>query len=76
MKFILDYNFLFYYLIILCFPKSSKLKEYLDLNKCDYQDIYWITFEDFDDSKVNNQFMQEFNKSSIQFLIDFIINFI
>ena len=69
-------NFLFYYLIILCFPKSSKLKKYLDLNKCDYQDIYWITFEDFDDSKVNNLFMQEFNKSSIQFLIDFIIYFV
>ena len=69
-------NFLFYYLIILCFPKSSKLKKYLDLNRCDYQDIYWITFEDFDDSKVNNLFMQEFNKSSIQFLIDFIIYFV
>ena len=62
-----------YKLIILCFPKSSIFKEYIDKYINTVNNNYWITFDFFDDSKVNNQ-IQELNKISIKFLIDFIKN--
>ena len=65
-----------YELIILCFPKSSILKNYLLSNEKIDKEHYWITFESFDDSKINEQTMEEFNKICIQFLIDFIYYYV
>ena len=62
----------FYDLIILCFPKSSRLKEYLNLNLNFINNYFWITFEYFDDTNINNHIMKELNTINIQFLIDFI----
>ena len=64
-------NFL-YDLIILFFPKSSRLKEYLNLKLNFVNDYFWITLEYFDDKNINNHIMKELNKINIKFLIDFI----
>ena len=56
-----------YQILILCFPKSSKLIEDLN-NAVDYL----IAFENFDNFKDEKSFMKKYNNESIQFLIDFI----
>ena len=56
-----------YQVIILCFPKSSKLKEDLN-NVVDYL----ITFEKFDSFKDVKLIMKKYNHESIKFLVDFI----
>ena len=57
-----------YEVIILCFPKSAKLKEDLS-NITDYL----ITFEDFVNFKDEKLIMKKYNHEAIQFLVDFII---
>ena len=56
-----------YQILILCFPKSSKLIEDLN-NTVDYL----IAFENFDNFKDEKSNMKKYNHESIQFLIDFI----
>ena len=56
-----------YQAIILCFPKSSGLKEDLN-NVVDYL----ITFEKFDNFKDVKLIMKKYNHESIKFLVDFI----
>ena len=60
-----------YQVIILCFPKSSKLKEDLN-NVVDYL----ITFEKFDNFKDVKLIMKKYNHEAIQFLVDFIIKIV
>ena len=59
-----------YALIILCFPKSSLLTEVFETN-IDYQNF--ITFENFNCFEKDDTIMKEYNKMSINFIIDFII---
>ena len=58
-----------YKVIILCFPKSSKLIDYFN-KEIDFQ--FLITFEDLDYSGLKHYIMKKYNKLSIQFIIDFI----
>ena len=58
-----------YKIIILCFPKSSKLIKLFN-QEIDYQ--YLITFEDFNCDNLNDNIMKNYNKSCIEFIIDFI----
>ena len=61
----IDYN-----LVILCFPKSIKLKEYLEENKISYNNL--IAFNYFNESNITNDILKEYNKISIEFIISFI----
>ena len=58
-----------YKVVILCFPKSSILQEHLDKNSINYQ--YMISFRNIEEIKEKNM-IKQFNKKSIQFIIDFI----
>ena len=60
-----------YQVIILCFPKSSKLIEELN-NTVDCL----VTFDNFDNFKDEKFIMKKYNHESIQFLIDFTIRII
>ena len=59
-----------YKLVILCFPKSIKLKEYLEDNKISFNNL--ITFNYFNESNITNDILKEYNKISIEFIIAFI----
>ena len=58
-----------YKIIILCYPNSSLIIEDFD-KYVDYH--YLITFENFDISKYDDNIMKDYNKQTIQFIIDFI----
>ena len=58
-----------YKVIILCFPKSSKLIDYFN-KEINYN--YLITFEDFNYSFNDIHIMKTYNKLIVQFVIDFI----
>ena len=58
-----------YKVIILCFPKSSKLMDYFN-KEINYN--YLITFEDFNYSFNDIHIMKTYNKLIVQFVIDFI----
>ena len=60
-----------YKIIILCYPNSSLIIEDFD-KYVDYH--YLITFENFDISKYDDNIMKDYNKQTIQFIIDFIMN--
>ena len=58
-----------YKIIILCFPNSCLLKRHFDENSINYK--YLITFEKID--HFSSEKLEEYNKMSIQFILDFII---
>ena len=64
-----NHDFINYKVIILCFPKSSKLIDFFN-RKIDYN--YLITFEDFNYSFNDVHIMKKYNKIMAQFIIDFI----
>ena len=62
-----------YDLIILCFPKSCKLKEYLYFNCNNFNDNNLISSENIENKNINdNNNIKELNRFYIQFLINFI----
>ena len=56
-------------MIILCFPNSDKIKEYFESYP------YVISFEYFNAFNLKKNILKEFQKASIEFIIDFIKNF-
>ena len=58
-----------YKIIILCFPNSCLLKRHFDENSINYK--YLITFEKIDN--FSPEILEQYNKMSIQFILDFII---
>ena len=61
-----------YKVIILCFPRSSKLKEYFDKNKIEYKNL--IVFEYLKENQNDVNLKKEYNKNCIRFIINFIKN--
>ena len=61
-----------YKVIILCFPRSSKLKEYFDKNKIEYKNL--IVFEYLKENQNDINLKKEYNKNCIRFIINFIKN--
>ena len=57
-----------YKVIILCFPNSYKIKQYFD----NYP--YIISFENVNNLSMKGNMLEELNKASIEFIIDFIKN--